>query len=423
MLSIAFLGGTRKIGSSAIAVNIDNDIVLLDYGSSPDSKKPELPIRVNPSKVSAVIISHAHIDHSGAVPWLFMSAYKPLVIATPLTLELSDLLIRDMIKLSGPRLSFGIPELQRMMSSSVPLKYNVPIRICDNCIATLFNAGHIPGSASILLKVKGKKIWYTGDINLSDAWLTRGADIVDDADIVIMEATYSYKDHPDRRAEEKRLVETVKKITKEQGGVCLIPAFSVGRSQEVLVTLVAYGYDGTVILDGMSQAATNILLAYPELIYNWQALKEASARAKWMRKTKERRKYIKKPVTIVAPAGMLLGGWSKWYLERIFGDNRNGIIFVSYQIPGTLGHRVLNERKIYYDGKEVEVNAHVDYFDLSSHAGKSQLKQILRKLKSPEKIFLVHGEEEYSLKFAEEIREEFGFDVEVPDLGSTYNIV
>ncbi|MEX0568781.1 MAG: MBL fold metallo-hydrolase, partial [Candidatus Njordarchaeota archaeon] len=407
---------------SAIAVNMDNEIVLLDYGSSPDSKKPDLPIKVNPSRVSAVIVSHAHIDHSGAVPWLFISAYKPLVIATPVTLELSDLLIRDMIKLSGPKLPFGVPELQRMMSSSVPLKYNAPIRINEDCVATLLNAGHIPGSASILLKVKGKKIWYTGDINLSDAWLTRGADIVEDADIVIMETTYSYKDHPDRRTEERKLVKTVKKITKEQGGVCLIPAFSVGRSQEVLITLIAYGYDGTIILDGMSQAATNILLAHPELICNWQALKEASSRARWMRKTKERRKYIKKPVTIVAPAGMLLGGWSRWYLEKIFGDDKNGIIFVSYQIPGTLGHRVLNERKIYYDGKEVEVNAHVDYFDLTSHAGKSQLKHILKKLKSPEKIFFVHGEEEHCLRFAEEIREEFGFDVEVPNLGDVFKI-
>jgi len=421
MIEMAFLGGARKIGTSAIALNINNDILLLDYGSSPESKKPELPMRVDPSRVMAVVLSHAHIDHSGAIPWLFLSAYSPVVIATPLTLELSDLLIRDMIKLSGPRLPFGIPELQRMMSSSVPLKYNSSIRILDDCIVTLFNAGHIPGSASIVVEVRGKKIWYTSDINLTDAWLTRGADIITDADIVIMEATYSYKDHPDRKEEERKLVEKVKHIVRNNG-VALIPAFSVGRSQEVLVTLIAYGYDGTLALDGMSQIATNILLAHPEFIYNWMALKRASERARWMRSIKERRKLVKKPVTIVAPAGMLLGGWSRWYLEKIFGDDKNGIIFVSYQVPGTLGYKVLNERKIYYDGKEIDVTAQVCYFDLSSHAGKSQLRYILSKLESPEKIFLVHGEEKYILEFAEEIREDFGYDVEAPRVGDVYRI-
>ncbi len=418
---IIFLGGTKSIGCSSIMIDSGGDSVLLDYGSSPESKKPELPLKVDPSRVLAVFITHAHIDHSGAVPWLFRLAYKPLVIATPLTLELSDLLIRDMIKLAGGKLPFGLPELQRMMSSSVPLKYNQEIKIGQNMIAELINSGHIPGSASIYFKVGNKKIWYTSDINLTDTWLTRGADIITDADIVIMETTYSYKDHPDRKNEEYRLALTAKRI-KDNGGVCLIPAFSVGRSQEVLVTLIAHNYDGTIILDGMSQIATNILLAHPEFVHNWAALKEAARRARWIMSKKERKKAIRNPTTIIAPAGMLLGGWSKWYLERIFGNQNNAILFVSYQVPGTLGYRVLNERRIGYDGKYVDVCAYVDYFDLSSHAGKSQLKYILSKLESPEKIFLVHGEGDKTMMFAEEIKEEYGFDVTVPEVGETYRI-
>ncbi len=421
MPKLAFLGGARKIGASAIALEINNDIILLDYGSSPDAKKPDLPMKVDVSRVVATVITHAHIDHSGAVPWLFVSAYKPMVIATPLTLELSELLIRDMIKISGKRLPFGIPELQEMMSSSVPLKYNSKIKIFDDCTVTLLNAGHIPGSASVVVELAGKKIWYTSDINLTDAWLTRAAEIVTDADIVIMEATYSYKDHPERKSEERKLVSVAKEIV-ENNGVVLIPAFSVGRSQEVLVSLIAYGFDRTIVLDGMSQIATNILLAYPEHIYNWMALKKAAERARWMRSIKERKKLVEKPVAIVAPAGMLLGGWSRWYLKKIFGDDKNGILFVSYQVPGTLGYRVLNERKIYHDGREMEVSAHVDYFDLSSHAGRSQLRYILSKLESPEKIFLVHGEEERIVAFAQEISDDFGFDVEAPAIGDTYRI-
>ena len=418
---MTFLGGARRIGTSAIALSIANEFLLLDYGSSPEMKKPDLPMKIDPSRVVSVIVSHAHIDHSGAVPWLFVSAYRPMVIGTPVTLELSNLLIRDMIKLSKGRLPFGIPELQRMMSSIVPLKYDSKVSIIDGCTISLLNAGHIPGSSSIVIEVSGKKIWYTSDINLVDAWLTKGGDIVTDADIVIMESTYSYKDHPDRKMEEQKLVSTAKKIV-ENGGVVLIPAFSVGRSQEVLVTLMAYGFDKKVALDGMSQTATNILLAYPEYIYNWSALKKAAEKARWMRSLKERRKLVRQPVAIVAPAGMLLGGWSRWYLEKIFGDDRNGILFVSYQVPGTLGFRVLNERKLDHDGNQIDVMAHVDYFDLSSHAGKSQLRYILSKLESPEKIFLVHGEEKHMLKFAEEIKEDFGFDVEVPTVGDTFTL-
>lgn len=422
MTSIAFLGGARKIGNSAIGVKVNGGIILLDYGASPEhNKAPELPMWVEPSEIIGIIVTHAHIDHSGAVPWLYTTAFKPPIISTPLTLELTDLLIRDMIKLSGKYLPFGLPELQRMMSSAIPLKYNASIQLRDNCIATLLNAGHIPGSASVLLEINGKKIWYTGDINLTEAWLTSPATIVKDADIVIIETTYSYKDHPDRKNEERKLVKVAKEIV-ESKGVVLIPAFSVGRSQEVLITLLAHGFNGKVVLDGMSQKATNIILSYPELISNWYALKKAAEKAKWMKTKSERKKFIKKPSTIIAPAGMLLGGWSKWYLEKLFDNERNAILFVSYQVPGTLGYKVLNERMIQYDGKSIPVTAKVDYFDLSSHAGKSQLKYILSQLEDPEKVFLVHGEEKYMLEFAEEIKDELGLDVVAPSQGETYRI-
>lgn len=421
-MDLVFLGGARKIGNSAIGLCLGNDMLLLDYGASPShGTPPELPIKVDPMRVIGVVITHAHVDHSGAVPWLFRTAYNPPVIATPLTLQLADLLLRDEIKLSAKYLPFGFPELQRMMASSIPLRYNSPIALRKDVVITLQNAGHIPGSASVVIESNGKKIWYTSDINTIDTWLTTAADVVRDADIVIMESTYSYKDHPDRRSEEKALVDTISRITSD-GGTCLIPAFSVGRSQEVLITLVAYNFSGPIVLDGMSQAATNIMLSYPDFIQNWYALKTASDRAKWMRSKKERKKYVKKPSAIIAPAGMLLGGWSKWYLKKVFGNEKNAILFVSYQVPGTLGYKVLNERVISHDGKEIPVSAYVNYFDLSSHAGRTQLKQVVSQLESPEKIFLVHGEEPHITNFAQEIIEETGIETIVPQAGEIYKI-
>ncbi len=412
MLKIRFLGGVRRIGASGILVDTEKHKILLDYGSYP-SKKPDFPLPVSPYEIDAIVLSHAHIDHSGAIPLLYKGAKGPLLITTPLTLELSDLLINDMIKISGNKLPFSKTELNKMIQHAVPVTYNEQVELFDGVRVTLKNAGHIPGSASILLEIDGTKIWYTGDINLTNTRLIEGAEIVKDADYVIIESTYAYKDHPDREKEERRFYKAVKELV-EDGFTVLIPAFAVGRSQEVMCILWHHGFDGRTALDGMAQTATSIFLSYPEYLRDFLELKHSARHIKWMKSRSQRRKMLKRPGAVISPAGMFSGGWSEWYLRQIYNKEEAAIIFVSYQVPGTVGRKILDEKKVVLGGKVREVKAKVDFFELSSHSGRTQLNKIISSLEDPQKIFVVHGESDVAESFAKEIYEKYGFDAIAP---------
>ncbi len=415
MLRIRILGGARRVGASGILLDTGKRKILLDYGSTP-SKNPDFPLPVSPYEVDAIILSHAHIDHSGAIPLLYKGARGPTLISTPLTIELSDLLINDMIKINGRKLPFTKRELQKMLEHVLPVKYNEPIEIFDNIIVTLRNAGHVPGSASIEIEINGTKIWYTGDINLIETHLLEPADVVKDADVVIIESTYALKDHPDRKMEEKRFVRTVREIV-EDGGVALIPAFAVGRAQEVMCILRHHGFDGRVALDGMAQLATSIFLAYPEYLKDYLELKYSVRHAKWMKSKSQRKKILKKPGAVVSPAGMLSGGWAEWYLKQVYDKERDAIIFVSFQVPGTMGHRILTEKRAIIGGKEREIKARVEHFELSSHSGRKELLEIISRLEDPKKIIVVHGEDEAASHFSMELRENHGLDAIAPYIG------
>ncbi len=415
---IRFLGGTRGIGNTSIMIQSDSEAVLLDYGTTP-SNKFEKPKNPPSTLIRSIILSHAHLDHSGAVPCLYKSVLRPALISTPLTMELANLLIRDMVKILRNDVPFTNLEINRMLSSFIPVNYGNAVKIGDNFIVTLFNAGHIPGSASILVEIKGKKIWYTGDINLAETRLLRAAEILENADIVIMETTYADKEHPNRRDEEKRFIRRIEEIIQDKGTI-LIPAFSVGRSQEIITILYKNGYRGPLAIDGMAKTATEIILRYPEYLKKPEDLEHAIRKVKWIKNRIERKKLLRKPGIIVAPAGMLGGGWSEWYLKHIYNGDRNAVFFVSFQILGTMGHQILNERKFVIHGREYTVRAQVEQFEFSGHSGKSELLDIVRKLEKPERIFLIHGEEETINSFKEELIQ-MGLPVTDAEVGREYS--
>jgi len=378
---------------------------------------PEYP---DSSSLKGVVLSHAHIDHSGAVPVLYKSVYKPPLIATPPTIELSALLIRDMMKVLRYNAPFSDLEVSEMIYRAIPLKYGREVKLGDNFLINLHDAGHIPGSASVEVKVGGLKVWYTGDFNLRETRLHSPAEVVEDADVIFLEATYSYRDHPDRMEEEKRFVSRVKEILEDRG-VVLVPAFSVGRAQEILSILYAHGLDGTIALDGMAKEATEIILRHEEYIKDSILLERAVKKAKWVKTRNARKKLIRKSSVIIAPAGMLGGGWAEWYTKQIADSDRNGIFLVSHQVEGTAGYRLLKEKKIMYNGKTINVRAQVEQFDFSAHNGKSELMALLKRLEDPKKIILIHGDGGYLDDFANELRE-MGFDAEVGETGRYYQL-
>lgn len=421
-LEMKFLGGIRQIGASSVLLKTNGKKIVLDYGIDPHKEGVDFPLEVE--DVDNVLLSHAHIDHSGAIPSFYLKE-SPTLVTTPLTLELARLLSYDSLKLSREHLPFDRLEVREMAEHTKRVNYNEEISLGEDITAKFLNSGHIPGSASILLNIHGEKIWYVVGFNRSDTQLLEGAHLPEnlkEIDIVILESTYAQEDRPNRENIERNLIEHIRETTSRKGRV-LLPAFAVGRSQEVVSLLDSYGFRGRVSLDGMAKEVSEIFIRNPSFIRDPDGFFDSIRKVHWIEGKRDRKQFISKPGVMVTPAGMLQGGWVRWYLKEIYNNPEDALYFVSFQVPGTLGHRLLNGGKIRWNGQEMEVKAEVQQFHLSSHSDHSQLLEVIEKLGDDTKIFLVHGEEEDQLKFAEEIRNTYERSVTVPKQGDLVSIL
>ena len=262
-MDVKVLGAARQVGRSAFLVSHKETSILLDYGAL-TTKVPGFPMHVQPKQVRAIVLSHAHLDHSGAAPIYFLGG-KVKLHSTPVTAELSSLLIQDFIKISGQYLPFEFIDLMSMNNSTVSHGYLEPFQIGDLTLE-FFDAGHIPGSCITSVEGGSKRLLYTGDINgnetnlLKPSWKSLG-----EADMVITESTYATADHPERSAVEKEFVDFANAVI-ERGGVLLVPAFSVGRAQEIAMVLYNHGFKHPVSMDGMALKVNEILLRYQEYL-------------------------------------------------------------------------------------------------------------------------------------------------------------
>jgi putative mRNA 3-end processing factor len=418
-LQIGFLGGAREVGRIGISVKSKKTQVLLDYGVM-IGREPGFPMHVPPKDVDALILSHSHLDHSGALPIFYIHGKMPLY-TNKLNLDLTQLLIKDFIHLSGYYLPFEYLELKTMMQSNKHLDFGVKEKVGDMRLQ-LMNAGHTPGSASVLLEVKGKKLLYTGDFNTTDSQLLAGAAMdYGDLDAVITESTYANADHADRLELEKRFVESVTEVV-ERGGTVLVPAFGVGRSQEMACILAAYHFEYPVVLDGMAREASRIIMNHKEFLRDPKLFMNAMHSLDWVEGWRDRRKAIKKPGVIISTAGMLKGGPAAFYVSKLGKKAGNAIFLVSYQIPGTPGKELLEKGVCTIDGKVRKIKARYEHFDFSSHCGASQLKDALRKLGGKPKVFVVHGEEANCELFAKWVNSELGLDAVAPKTGDTFEV-
>ena len=418
-MQVKFLGGAREVGRIGIAVKSEKTQVLLDYGVMLD-REPGFPMHVPPKEVDALILTHSHLDHSGALPIFYIDQKRPLY-TNKLNLELTQLLIQDFIHLSSYYLPFEYLELKTMIKSNKHLDYGVEEKVGDMQIQ-LLNAGHTPGSAHALIETEGKRLLYTGDFNTADSKLLEGATMnYGDLDAVIMESTYANEDHTERGELEKRFVESVTDVV-EDGGTVLVPAFGVGRAQEITCVLAAYHFEYPVILDGMAREVSRIMMNYKEFLRDPKLFVDAVHSAEWVDGWRDRRKALKAPGVIVSPAGMLKGGPAAFYASKIGKKANSAIFLVSYQIPGTPGKELLDKGICTIDGKVRKVKARVEHFDFSSHCGASQLKEALRKLGGKPKVFVVHGAEGNCELFANWAKSELGLDAVAPRTGDTFEV-
>ncbi len=418
-LQIKFLGGAREVGRSAIAVKTEKTQVLLDYGVM-FNHAPGFPMHIPPKEVDAIILTHSHLDHSGAIPVFYIHGKKQLY-TNKLTTDLNQLLISDFIHISSYYLPFEYLELKSMMRNSKHVDFGVKEKIGDMNFQ-LLNAGHIPGSAQILIEAEGKRLLYTGDFNTEDTRLLEGAKMeYDDLDAMIIESTYADEEHTERSELEKNFIVETTNIV-ERGGIVLVPAFGVGRSQEIACVLAAHHFEYPVTIDGMIRGANSIMMKHGQYLRDPKLLKDALNSAHWVEGWRDRRKTAKKPGVIISTAGMLKGGPSVFYISKIGKKACNAVFLVSYQIPGTPGRQLLEKGICVIDGRMKKIKAQVGHFDFSSHCGSRELKQTVEKLSGNPKIYVVHGAEENCEHFTKWIKKEVGLKAKAPRTGDTFKI-
>jgi putative mRNA 3-end processing factor len=420
-LKVSVLGAAKEVGRSAFLVNVNSTSILMDYGVLL-KREPIFPMHVRPKEVDAVVITHAHLDHSGFVPSLFLSDSASVqALGTPPTFDLSQLLLEDMIKISGFYLPFEYIDIITMMKHSKNLQYNEEYMVNDVKV-TLHESGHVLGGASVILEHNGKRIFYTGDINTRGSKLLRPADLdFGDIDLMIIESTYSQTEQVPREQAEKELLEFCYDVV-DRGGTLFIPAFSVERSQEIACVLKSYNFRHKVVMDGMALKANQIMLKHPTFLKDAEMFKRAINEAEWISGWNRRKSVVKEPCVIISPAGMLVGGSAVFYLQEIAKNDKNGIALVSYQGEGTPGRTLLDRRVVSYDGRERKCLADVKRFEFSGHNSRSELFEILEHIKGNPKVLTVHGDGPSCTKFAEEINLKYGYESKAPDTGEFIEI-
>ena len=419
MVNLRFMGGTHEVGGNAVLVSSGQKNLLLDYGAH-IGDKPHFPAHVRPKDVDGIVISHAHLDHSGGVPMFYLSTPKP-VFATPLTMEISQILLKDMIKLSGYYLPFEYIELNMMMKSRKDLPYGKPVKM-GNLEFSLLNAGHIQGSAMVDIKTSGKRILYTGDFNTENTRLVNAAKPPrHKLDAVIIESTYANTDHAPRRKIEDEFVGAIKKVLHDEGKV-FIPAFAVGRSQEMLCVMKAHKLNYKTVVDGMARAVNLITMDHSDYVRTPKTFKNVINSTRAIQGWRDRRTATRRADVIVAPSGMLQGGTAMHYMEKLALGEKNAVFLVSFQVPGTGGAKLLESGMFPIKEVDQEVKAQVRHFDFSSHCGKTRLEAFLRSLKGKPKVYVIHGEPENCDNLAQWARDELDLDATAPDEGDEFTI-
>ena len=420
-MKVSILGAAKEVGRSAFLVNGNQTSILMDYGVLL-KREPIFPMHVQPKDIDAVILTHAHLDHSGFAPYLFLSdSVETNVFSTLPTFDLSQLLIEDMIKISGFYLPFEYIDLLTMMKHSKNLQYREP-RMINDFKVTLHESGHIIGGATILVEHEEKRLFYTGDINTRGSKLLRPADLdFDEVDLLIIESTYSQSEQMPREQSERELLEFAYEVI-ERGGTLFIPAFSVERAQEIACVLKTYNFPHKVVMDGMALKANEIMLKHPTFLKNAEIFKKSVGEAEWISGWNRRKRVVKEPCIIISPAGMLVGGSAVFYMQEVAKSDKNGIALVSFQGEGTPGRVLLEKRVTILDGKVRKCLADVKRFEFSGHNSRSELFEILDRIKGNPKVLTVHGDESSCTKFAEQIREKYGYDAKAPNTGEVIEI-
>jgi metallo-beta-lactamase family protein len=465
-MRITFDGAARTVTGSQHLLNINGHSLLLEcgfyQGRRQESYQRNRNFHFEPAKLDAVILSHAHIDHSGNLPNLINQGYDKLIYTTPATAHLANIMLMDSGHIQEEDAAFvsrrnlkkgeppAVPLYTREQAALVaqyfnPIRYDTSFEPIPGVQARLVDAGHILGSAAVVLDIEehGRKLrlWFSGDIGRRKLPLIRDPILPDRTDYLIMECTYGDKPHRDPDLAYEELRQVVRR-TLERRGKVIIPAFAVGRTQEIVYALhqmiesrqlpsVPVYVDSPLAVN-----ATDIFKMHPECFDEQtrafiKADKHHTAlgfdRLTYVRSVEESKSLNerKDPMIIIAASGMAEAGRILHHLRNNIGNPRNTVLIVSWQAPYTLGRRLADrEKRVKIFGEEYTVKAEVATIGgLSAHAGQDFLREYALRVKDHvKKVFFVHGEARPAEALSEKLVEA-GMDMPIyPELGQSVEL-
>ncbi len=429
---LVFLGGARQVGRSCLLLQTPKSNILLDCGIDPatgeQDKFPTLDIpEFDISKLDAIILSHAHLDHTGLIPYLYKMGYKGPVYMTPPTRDIAALLSLDFIGVAYKQAEkplFSSKDVKEMVKHSICLNFNEVTDVTPDVRLTFYNSGHVLGGAMIHLNIGNgaHNLLYTADFKyIKTRLLDPAITSFPRVESVITESTYGSKNDilPPRVKSEEEFIAAIKK-TLDRGGKVLVPELGLGRAQEGMLVIEDAIKSGKlpkvpVYIDGMIWDINAIHTAYPDFLSNRVRSQIFQDKNPFVSdifarvgSPQERKKVVEGgPCIVLATSGMLMGGASVEYLKEFADNKKNSITFVCYQGVGSLGRQIqdgIKEVKMVVDGKEEIVKINLEVHTLtgfSAHPGRNELLGFFNNIRpKPKRIIINHGEVSKSLDLA-----------------------
>lgn len=466
-MKISFLGATKIVTGSNFLIETKNTKFLIDCGMFQGNKSINrmnyYPFSFNPEEIDFIVLSHAHIDHSGRIPKLIKEGFKGDIYCTKATADLCSVMLPDSGHIqemenewdnrkrrrSGEKLReplYTVKEAEDSLRYFKPVLYDQKIELNKEVALRFKDAGHILGSSIIELWIKEEnkeaKLVFSGDLGRRDRPILRDPFLIDETDYLIIESTYGNRLHLPSKDDAIKLISIINK-TAQRGGNVVIPSFAVERAQDIIYELNKYytEYLKTenqdflkvpVYVDSpLTVSATEIFLRNPDC-FDEDTLKLIKignnpldfSNLKFT-KTVEESKQLntsKESKVIISASGMCTAGRIKHHLKHNLWRKESSIVFVGYQAEGTLGRRIKEgEKLVKIFGEEIRVNAEIYSLEgFSGHADKNELMWWIQSFKNkPKKIFIVHGEEEATEEICRKIEEELNIEAHIPELSET----
>lgn len=451
-MKITFLGGADEVGASCTLIEIADKMILVDAGIriSPrsnhgvqNSQLPDLQPISAMGGPDFILVTHAHTDHTGALPLILEQYPHVPVIATQATQVLTRVLQLDAQRIMKSRQEqegelplFDEISVQRLMDAFQTIEFDKPLKLGEGLQVTYRTAGHIAGAALLVFESSEGTLVMSGDISKSEQRTVKSVVVPNiKADALVLESTYGGRLHANRVGEEKRLMQTLQRVT-ERGGKVLIPAFALGRAQEVLQIIHAYGqeFDVPVYADGMVRTVCDAYHTFSDILPSNTVRRAGDDHlffrdnVRPIRNTAHRMEIAmsEEPAVVVASSGMLTGGASVVYAKHFAPDERNAILLTGYQdeeAPGRFLQRIMKERQegqtptLKFDDATVKVRCEIGTYSLSAHADEMELVSFADALKADD-IMLVHGDPSARHSLATALRQR-GKSVTTPKIGQT----